>query len=158
MILVDANLLLYAVNRDLPQHERALAWWNSTLSGQKPVGLAWAVILAFLRITTNPRVFERPLDIEAASAVVNEWLAIPVVRPVVPGIAHWSIFRQLIEQTGAGGNLTTDAHLAALAIEQGASLYSADHDFKRFPGLVYVNPLAQNRIRTAAFSRTSSSD
>ena len=85
---------------------------------------------------------------------MNEWLAIPVVRPVVPGLAHWSIFQQLIAQTGAGGNLTTDAHLAALAIEQGASLCSADHDFKRFPGLVYVNPLDS---RTSLHERISPS-
>ena len=149
MILVDANLLLYAINRDLPQHELAHAWWNQTLSGQKPVLLAWVVILAFLRISTNPRVFDRPLEIEAASDYVNEWLAIPVVRMVAPGVRHWSIFRQLIAQTGASGNLTTDAHLAALAIEQGASLYSADHDFKRFPGLAHVNPLDLKRASGA---------
>jgi hypothetical protein len=141
MILVDANLLLYAVNRDLPQHEVAREWWERALSGRAPVALAWVVILAFLRISTSPRVFERPLDIEAAAAYVDEWLAIPVVKPVVPGPAHWRIFQQLVKQSGTGGNLTTDAHLAALAIEQGASLYSADNDFKRFAGLVHVNPL-----------------
>jgi toxin-antitoxin system PIN domain toxin len=141
VILVDANLLLYAINRDLPQHAHARAWWNQTLSGQKPVLLAWVVILAFLRISTSPRVFDRPLEIEVASAYVSEWLAIPAVRLVAPGVGHWSIFRQLVAQTGTNGNLTTDAHLAALAIERGASLYSADHDFKRFPGLVHVNPL-----------------
>jgi len=138
---VDANLLLYAVNRDLPQHEVAREWWEGTLSGRTPVALAWAVILAFLRISTSPRVFERPLEIETATAYVDEWLAIPVVKPVVPGPAHWRIFQQLVRQSGTGGNLTTDAHLAALAIEQGASLYSADNDFKRFAGLVHVNPL-----------------
>ncbi|SDX97055.1 hypothetical protein SAMN05421644_12212 [Allochromatium warmingii] len=141
MILVDANLLLYAVNRDLPQHDRAQAWWESILSDRTAVALAWVVILAFLRISTSPRVFERPLNIEAATTYMNEWLTVPVVKLIVPGPGHWRIFQQLITQSGAGGNLTTDAHLAALAIEQGAVLYSADNDFKRFAGLVHVNPL-----------------
>lgn len=143
MILVDANLLLYAVNRDLPQHDAAREWWESVLSQRAPVALAWVVILAFLRISTSPRVFERPLGIEAATAYVNEWLAIPNVRPISPGPGHWRILQQLITLSGAGGNLTTDAHLAALAIEQGATLYSTDNDFKRFAGLVHINPLAR---------------
>lgn len=143
MILVDANLLVYAVNRDLPQHNVAREWWESTLSGRTPVALAWVVILAFLRISTSPRVFERPLCIEVATSYVDEWLAVPVVKPIVPGLGHWRIFQQLIRQSGTGGNLTMDAHLAALAIEQGASLYSADNDFKRFPGLVCINPLVR---------------
>lgn len=141
MILVDVNLLLYAVNRDLPQHEAAREWWEGVLSDGKPVALAWVVMLAFLRLSTNPRVFERPLSIDAAVAYVDEWLAIPVVKPALPGPGHWRILRQLISDSGAGGNLTTDAHLAALALEQGATLHSADNDFKRFPGLIHANPL-----------------
>jgi len=144
MIFVDANLLLYAVNRDLPQHEAAREWWEGVLSGGTPVSLAWVVILAFLRVSTSTRVFERPLSIEAAAAYLGDWLAIPVVKPASPGPAHWRILQHLILQSGTGGNLTTDAHLAALAIEHGATLYSADNDFKRFPGLVHVNPVARS--------------
>ncbi len=142
MILVDANLLLYAVNRDLPQHARALAWWESALSGREPVALAWVVVLAFLRISTNPRIFERPLTIKQATAYMDEWLAVSVVKPIAPGAGHWAILRQLLVHNGAAGNLSTDAHLAAIAIENGCTIFSADNDFKRFTGLVHVNPLA----------------
>lgn len=142
MILVDANLLLYAINRDLPQHEAARAWWEGAVSGCTPVALAWVVILAFLRVSTSPHVFEHPLSIEAAAGYIDEWLSVPLLKPIAPGQGHWRILQQLIKQSGTGGNLTTDAHLAALAIEHGCSLYSADNDFKRFAGLVHVNPLA----------------
>ncbi len=142
MILPDANLLVYAVNVDLPHHHRARAWLESVLSGTESVGLAWAVTLAFLRVTTNPRVFERPLGIDRALGFAEEWLRHPLVKPVAPGQGHWPIFRRLLEQSGAAGNLTTDAHLAALALEWGYTLYSADNDFKRFAGLTHVNPLA----------------
>jgi hypothetical protein len=141
MILVDANLLLYAVNRDLPQHAQAREWWESVLSGRTPVGLAWVVVLAFLRISTSARVFEQPLSIEQATAYIDEWFAVPIVKPVAPGQGHWRILRQLLIQCGTGGNLTTDTHLAAIAIEQGCTLYSADNDFKRFAGLDHANPL-----------------
>jgi uncharacterized protein len=141
MILLDANLLLYAVNRDLPQHKKALAWLEEVLSGEASVGLPWVVILAFLRLATNPRVFEHPLAIEAAVEYVNEWLAQPVVSPVVPGPNHWLVLRSLLAASGTGGNLTTDAHIAALAIEHGYTVYSTDYDFKRFAGLSHVNPL-----------------
>lgn len=141
MILVDVNLLLYAVNSDLPQHAKARAWWEGVLSGDQDVGLPWVVILAFLRITTSPRVFMRPLSIEQACAYIEEWLALPVVRPIVPGTGHWAVFFNLLAQCGAGGNLTTDAHIAALALEQGYTVYSTDHDFGRFRGLRHINPL-----------------
>jgi toxin-antitoxin system PIN domain toxin len=143
MILLDVNLLLYAVNDDLPQSPRARAWLEEVLSGSRRVGLPWVVILAFLRLTTNPRVFEHPLTIERASAYIDEWLALPVVRPVIPGHGHWMILSNLLAVSGAGGNLTTDAHLAALALEQGYTLYSTDSDFKRFSGLRHVNPLLE---------------
>lgn len=142
MILPDANLLIYAVNLDLPQHPRARAWLESVLSGSDSVGLPWAVILAFLRVTTNPRIFERPFGIATASRYVDEWLDHPLVKPIVPGPGHWPILRKLLADSGTAGNLTTDAHLAALALEQGYIVHSADNDFKRFPGLSHVNPLA----------------
>ena len=141
MILVDANLLLYAVNRDLPRHAEARAWLEAVLSGTSNVGLPWVVILAFLRITTSSRVFERPLSIEQAGAYVDSWFSLPAVRAVVPGSGHWPILKNLLETSGTGGNLTTDAHVAALALEQGYTVYSADNDFKRFAGLRHVNPL-----------------
>lgn len=141
MILVDANLLVYAVNQDLPLHKQARSWWEQALSGSATVGIPWVSVLAFLRICTNPRIFSRPLSPEAAIAYVDEWLGQPPVRLVAPGTGHWGILRNLLLQTGMAANLTTDAHIAALALEQGYSIYSADNDFQRFLGLKHVNPL-----------------
>ncbi len=142
MILVDADLLIYAVNLDLPQHKAARAWLEKTLSGTEPVGLPWLVVLAFLRLCTNPRVFAAPMTLERALAYIDEWLALAVVSLVEPGVRHWTILRALLAQTGTAGNLTTDAHIAALALEGGHTICSADHDFRRFPGLRHFNPLA----------------
>ena len=141
MILVDANSLLYAVNLDLPQHARARAWLEEVLSGNESVGLPWLVILAFLRLTTNARVFERPLTVEQSVAYIEEWLSQPVVTTVAPGKGHWRILHNLLTASGTGGNLTTDAHIAALALEHGYTVYSSDNDFARFSGLRHVNPL-----------------
>lgn len=144
MILVDANLLLYAVNADLPLHPRARAWWESVLSGTQAVGIPWVVILAFVRLSTHPRIFTRPLSIEHAMGYIDEWLAQPVASVVAPGPQHWPILRNLLRLSGAAGNLTTDAHIAALALEKGYGVFSADSDFKRFPGLNHVNPLQED--------------
>lgn len=141
MILVDANLLLYAVNSDLPQHVKARRWWEEALRGDQSIGLPWVVILAFLRITTNARVFERPLPVERACAYIEEWLSLPTVRAVVPGHGHWAILHSLLVQCGTGGNLTTDAHIAALALEHGYTVCSSDHDFGRFGGVRHIDPL-----------------
>lgn len=141
MILVDANLLLYAVNRDLPQHPAARAWWEALLSSGASVGIPWVVILAFVRIATNPRVFAEPLPVAKAVAYIDEWLDRPGVMAVAPGANHWATLRALLDQTGTQGNLTTDAHIAALALEYGCTVYSADADFRRFPGVRHVNPL-----------------
>lgn len=142
MILVDANLLIYAVNRELPQHAAARRWLEETLSSNQSVGLAWVVILAFLRITTRGDIFERPLAAERALGYAEEWLRQPFVKPVAPGDKHWQVLRNLLQVSGAAGNLTSDAHLAALAIENGATVFSADNDFKRFAGVRHVNPLS----------------
>jgi toxin-antitoxin system PIN domain toxin len=142
MILVDANLLLYAINTEMPQHKAAKAWWESVLSASVIVGIPWVVALAFLRISTNPRIFSKPLTVKQAIHYLDEWQAMPLTNLVTPGDNHWSIFRNLLKQTGTAGNLTTDAHIAALAIEQGYTVYSADNDFKRFPGLEHLNPIA----------------
>ncbi len=141
MILVDANLLIYAIDSDSVHHNAARRWLEKSLSGTTQVGLAWIVLLAFLRVTTHPRVVGNPLAPEAAVNYVDEWLARPCVVGVAPGERHWPILRQLISTSGTAANLTSDAHLAALAIEHGYAVYSADHDFKRFAGLKHVNPL-----------------
>ena len=140
MILVDANLLIYAVNRDAPHHDRARRWLH-TLSGTTPAGLPWTCLLAFVRITTRPGVLANPMPVDEAIRFVDTWLDQPFVEPVLPGKGHWAILRRLLQGSGAAGNLTSDAHLAALAIEHGATICSADYDFRRFPGVEHVNPL-----------------
>jgi toxin-antitoxin system PIN domain toxin len=141
VILVDANLLIYAVDRDSPHHDAAAAWLERTLSGTERVALAWVVILAFLRVTTRGDLFARPLSPEAAMAYVDSWVHQPFVTLVSPGEGHWPIFRSLLAATGTAGNLTSDAHLAALALELGCPIYSTDYDFNRFPAVKLVNPL-----------------
>lgn len=141
MKLLDANLLLYAINADAPHHVEAKAWLESVLSGTETVALSWSVILAVLRLSTRPVVFSQPLDVEAALGVVETWLAQPTVTIVQPTARHFAVLAELLRPIGAAGNLTTDAHLAALAIEHGAELCSTDHDFARFAGLRWVNPL-----------------
>lgn len=142
MILIDANLLIYAIDADSPLHRPARKWLEETLSGTTHVGLAWIVILAFLRITTRPGILVSPLPADEALSYVDSWLRQPYVTLVAPGEKHWPIMRNLIAATGTAGNLTSDAHLAALAIEQGFQVYSTDNDFRRFPGIEHVNPLA----------------
>jgi toxin-antitoxin system PIN domain toxin len=139
--LVDANLLIYAVNRDLPQHQLAREWLESAFSGHEAVGLPWVSVLAFLRLSTNARVFSSPLNVDRAAAYVDEWLEQPAVSLVVPGAKHWAILKTLLLTTGTAGNLTTDAHIAALALENGGTVCSADNDFRRYPGLRFLNPL-----------------
>ena len=141
MILIDANLLIYAINQDSPHHLKAKQWLEKTISGTKSVGLPWIVILAFLRITTHTKIFENPLSSEQAVSYVESWLNQPYVKLIAPGEKHWPILRQLLQSTGTAGNLTSDAHIAALSIEFGCDLYSADHDFKRFIGIRHINPL-----------------
>jgi uncharacterized protein len=145
VILIDANLLIYAIDADSPHHRRAHRWLEDTFSDPTPVGLAWVVVLAFLRLTTRPGILTRPLKIEQALQYVDEWLALPYVNAVSPGENHWGVFRNLLRAAGTAGNLTSDAHLAALAIEHGATVCSADSDFKRFPGLEHFNPLDRAR-------------
>jgi uncharacterized protein len=141
--VVDLNLLLYAVNRDSPRHDDARAWLESTLSGDETVALPWVVLLGFLRIVTSGHVLPHPITIDQAVAVVEGWLAQAAVVPLSPGDEHWPILSGLLSEVGSAGNLTTDAHLAALALEQGAELCSTDADFARFPHLRWVNPLAR---------------
>jgi len=140
--LVDANLLIYAANRRAPRHDAAREWVSRTLSGGDTVALPWLVLLAFVRITTNPKVMSPPLTAGDAMAYISGWLALPVVTTPAPTNRHAVVLQQLLESTGVGGNLVSDAHLAALAIEHGATLCSCDNDFGRFPGLNWIDPLA----------------
>jgi uncharacterized protein len=142
VILPDVNLLLYAVDAEAPRHAQARAWLEEVLSGTEEVGFAWAVLLGFVRISTNPAAFEAPLEGAQAFGYVEEWLARPVVMPLTPGPAHLTLIRELLQPLGAAGNLTSDAHLAALAIEHGAELCSSDTDFGRFKGLRWTDPLS----------------
>jgi len=141
MILVDVNILIYAVNSDSPMHEKAKTWLESTLSGPDTLGLSWTVLLAFLRLTTRPGIFDKPLSVNRAFDLVDAWLAQPSVVTVDPAAQHLRVVRELLLPLGTGGNLTSDAHLAALAIEHGAELCSSDNDFERFPRLRWRNPL-----------------
>jgi toxin-antitoxin system PIN domain toxin len=141
MIVVDANLLLYAYNPATPQHERARRWFEQILSGTEPVALSWTVVLAFLRIGTNARAFPSPLTVSEAVAIVSEWFEQPIVRVVHPTDRHWDLLSDLLPRAQAKGPLVTDAHLAALAIEHGATLCSTDGDFSRFPTLRWRNPI-----------------
>lgn len=141
MILVDANLLLYAYHPRAPQHARARAWLEATLSDPAPVGLSWFTILAFLRLATNPRVFERPLSIAEGEAIVASWLSEPSVVSVHPGERYWEILRTLLIDAQVTGPLVSDAALAALAIEHGATVATTDRDFARFRGVRVANPL-----------------
>jgi hypothetical protein len=142
MKLPDANVILYAVNEDAPHHARAKDWFERTLSSSEPVGFEWSVLLAFLRVSTKASLFPRPLKPRDAIDYVDSWLAQPAVRIVHPGERHARLLRDLLGPLGAGGNLVSDAHLAAVAIEHGAELCSCDGDFGRFPGLRWTNPLA----------------
>ena len=141
MMVVDLNLLLYATNEDAPQHTKARRWWEATLAGDEQVGLAWPVVLGFLRLSTRSGILPRPLTPRQALDTVSEWVTHPLVAMLHPGDGHWSILRGLVESSGAAGNLTTDAHLAALTIEYDATLYSTDTDFSRFSKVRFTNPL-----------------
>jgi len=147
VIIVDLNLLLYAVNEQAPDHLEARRWWESALNGDRTVGLTWLVILGFLRLTTHPRVMPHPIAHDDALRVVEGWLQQPPTEIVSPTPRHWEILRSLLQPLSTAGNLTSDAHLAAIAIEHGAELCSADSDFSRFRQLNWVNPLARSSSR-----------
>ena len=140
MILPDVNVLVHAHNADSAVHERARRWWNACLSGAEGVGLAWAVILGFVRITTNRKVVAHPLDVHDVMQRLQTWLALPHVHVAQPSETHFARLRAELERLGTAANLTTDAHLAVLAMERGYVLFSTDADFARFAGLRWVNP------------------
>lgn len=142
MILVDANLLLYAEDSSSEHHAVARAWWDAQLSGVEPVALCWPVLNAFIRIGTNARLHQQPLLLGEAIDRVQSWLEQPCVRLIHPGDQHWALFQQLLRGGKAVGNLVSDAHLAALAVEHNCVLHSTDADFSRFRSLKWRNPIA----------------
>lgn len=133
MKVVDANVLLYAVNTDAAHHERSRRWLDDALGGAETVGFAWIALLAFVRLTTKAEVFSSPLTVDDALDRVDAWLAAPSAVVVEPGRDHAALVRRLLTAVGTGANLVNDAHLAALAIEQRGSVVSFDKDFDRFP-------------------------
>lgn len=135
MKLPDANVLLYAIDPDSAHHDRARDWLETQLSGGEVVGFAWSTLLAVVRLTTNPAVYDDPLATDAAFDLIDGWLAQPAATIVDPTERHPEILRDLVADAGAAGNLVSDAHLAALAIEHGATVASFDADFNRFSGL-----------------------
>jgi toxin-antitoxin system PIN domain toxin len=141
VIVLDANILLYAYSAASPHHEKARVWLTKAFTAGEIVGLPWLSIAAFLRIVTNPRVPGFRRLVEEASRVVDEWLEQPSARVLVPGDHHWPILREMIAKGQATGPLIADAQLAALTIEYGGTLYTTDRDFARFPGLRWMNPL-----------------
>jgi hypothetical protein len=141
VILVDANLLLYAYNPRAAEHEASRIWLETTLSGTELVRFAWMTLWAFLRISTNSRVFEHPLSVPEAEGLVSSWLEQPSVGVLDPGERHWEILKKLLRSGQTSGALIMDAVLAALAIEHGATLCTTDRDFARFPDLKTLNPL-----------------
>lgn len=142
MILVDANLLVYAHVQSFDQHERARTWLDDRLNGTARVGLPWPSLLSFLRLVTNPRIFERPASTRAAWNQIEEWLDCETAWIPAPTERHREVLAGLIGATNPRANLIPDAHLAALALEHGLFLASTDGDFARFPGLRFENPLA----------------
>jgi toxin-antitoxin system PIN domain toxin len=142
VIVPDVNLLLYAVVSAFPQHKPAHAWWEETINSSVEIGLTSPAIFGFIRIATNPRVLSPPLTVEAAMGYVSAWLDQPNVSHLIPGPRHFEIAFDLLRSVGTGGNLTTDAQLAAFAFEYDADMYSNDTDFVRFADLRWCNPLA----------------
>lgn len=140
MKLPDANVLLYALDDTSARHAGAKAWLDETLSGSEEVGFAWVVLLAVLRLTTKPSVFARPLRTAEAFDIIDDWLAQPCALVLNPTLRHAALMRGFLTAAGTAGNLTTDAHLAALSVEYGAEICSYDADFSRFPGVQLTSP------------------
>jgi len=138
--VVDVNVLLYAVNEDAPNHRAARVWLDGALSQGEPIGFTWPVLLAFLRLTTKSGLFPRPLSTNEATDVIEDWLGRPSAVVVEPTARHLQLLRGLLSESGTGGNLVSDAHLAALALEHGAGIVSFDADFGRFAGVRWTRP------------------
>ena len=142
MILIDVNLLLYAYNADAPQHAAAKRWIEEIFGGDEIVALPWMTLWGFVRLSTNPRVWPSPMKAEDAFEIVRSWLAQPGVTVVEPGPRHFDLLQRMVIECQAAGRMVSDAVLAALALEHGATLATSDHDFKRFSDVRLINPLA----------------
>ncbi len=141
MKIVDLNVLLYVINESAPRHQAVHDWWIDALRGDESIGLPWVVLLGFLRLSTSARVFTQPISTEEALDKIEAWLSLPIVHVPAEKENHWAVMAGLLRETGTAGNLTTDAHLAAMAITRDALLVSCDNDFARFKGLRYLNPV-----------------
>jgi toxin-antitoxin system PIN domain toxin len=141
LIIPDINLLIYAYDSTSPLHRKAGQWWVSCLTGSTPIGLPWVVALGFVRLWTNPRIFEDPMPMDVAAGHVESWLERRIVRVINPGPRHSELLFGYLRACGRGGNLTADAHLAALAVELNAEIHTTDTDFVRFSGVKWKNPL-----------------
>lgn len=140
MLVVDANVLIYAVNAQARDHEPARGWLTRALAGREAVAFAWTVVLAFIRLSTHPAVFPRPLTSGQATETIEGWLSAPPSVSLEPTRRHLPLLRGLLQHHGVAGNLVGDAHLAALALEHGATVVSFDRDFQRFEGLEILRP------------------
>jgi len=141
VIVVDANLLIYAYDRASPRYEKSRHWLEEIFSGMEAVGLPWQSIAAFLRVMTNPKLHGRQYSLDEAAGIIEGWMAQPSVRILTPADDHWLQFRRMILEGRAAGPLISDAELAAVTVEYGGVLYTTDRDFARFPGLRWRNPL-----------------
>ncbi|MCY4103158.1 MAG: type II toxin-antitoxin system VapC family toxin [bacterium] len=141
MIVPDLNLLVYAHSTGAPLHTPARRWWEELVNGTERVGVPWVVAAGFVRLLTHPGVLSDPAGPEQAVDLMAEWFRAPSVSPLNPGARHLAIFRSMLGAAGAGGDLVTDAHIAALAVEHQAEVHSNDSDFARFPGLRWRNPI-----------------
>jgi uncharacterized protein len=141
VIVLDANILIYAYNRSSAHHTRARAWLEAAFSDIEVIGVPWQAISAFLRVMTNPKLPAERFSLEQAAQVVDNWLAHPNMEILTPGERYWPIFRRMVVEGRAGGSRVSDAEMAALTSEYGGVLHTADRDFARFPGLRWVNPL-----------------
>jgi toxin-antitoxin system PIN domain toxin len=140
--LVDANVLLYAVNTDAAHHAAARSWLDQSLSGEATVAFSWVALLAFIRLATKIGLFPSPLSVDEAMNRVDAWLAAPPAVVVEPTPRHGRVLRDLLSEVGVGGNLVNDAHLAALALEYRCTIVSYDNDFARFSGVDWETPAA----------------
>jgi uncharacterized protein len=140
VIVPDVNLLIHAYNSESRVHVAARAWWEDLLNDTRPVGLTWVTVLGFIRLTTHRQILAQPLPVATACDCVRAWLSRPCVAILHPGNRHADVLFALLDHVGSAGNLTTDAHLAAVCIEHQAELHSTDADFARFPGLRWRNP------------------